>query len=58
MLVLARRVGEEIIIGRDVRVKINSIRGNRVVLGVTAPDEVSVRRAELDDKRGVEVELS
>lgn len=51
MLVLGRRVGEEIWIGDDIRVVVVDIRGNQARLGFDAPLEVSIRRSELDDGR-------
>jgi carbon storage regulator len=47
MLVLSRRPGQEIVIGDEVRLTVVSIRGNTVRLGITAPAETRVRRAEL-----------
>ena len=49
MLVLTRRVGEEVMIGDSIRVKIVAIRGHQVRLGLVAPDQVRMcpRRAAL-----------
>ncbi len=47
MLVLSRKLGEEILIGDDVRLVIYRIEGNRVRLGIAAPKGVPVFRAEL-----------
>jgi carbon storage regulator len=47
MLVLSRKVGEEIIIGDNIRVRIVSVQGNQIRLGFDAPREVSIQRAEL-----------
>lgn len=47
MLVLSRKLGEEILIGNDVRLVVYRIKGNRVRLGIAAPDGVPVHRAEL-----------
>lgn len=49
MLVLSRKEGEELVIDGGIRVKIVRSRGNRVVIGVEAPMEVSIQRAELCD---------
>jgi len=51
MLVLTRRLGEEIVIGEGIRVKIVLIKGDRVRLGVTAPDSVPVDRSEVNQRR-------
>ncbi|MCI0358789.1 MAG: carbon storage regulator [Planctomycetaceae bacterium] len=47
MLVLTRRQAETIVIGQCVAVQVLGIEGGRVRLGITAPAEVSIRRAEL-----------
>ena len=47
MLVLTRRVGEEIVIGDTVRVTIVSIQNGRVKVGITAPQQVTVHREEV-----------
>lgn len=44
MLVLTRKVGEELIIDGGIRVTIVRVRGNRVRLGIQAPLNVSIRR--------------
>ena len=47
MLVLSRKVGERIVIGVGVTVMVLVVSGQRVRLGVVAPDEVPVHRAEV-----------
>lgn len=47
MLVLGRKVGDEIVIGDNIRLVVVSIRGNQVRLGFDAPREVAVRRREI-----------
>lgn len=47
MLVLTRRVGEEMVIGGNIRVKVVAANGNQVRLGITAPSSVGVLRQEL-----------
>jgi carbon storage regulator len=47
MLVLSRKVNEEIVIGDNIRVRLVKIGGGRARLGISAPPEVSVHRAEL-----------
>ncbi len=47
MLVLSRKVDEKIVIGSDIVVTVLEIRGNRIRLGIEAPREVPVHRAEL-----------
>ena len=57
MLVLSRRVGEEIVIGGDIRISVVVIRGQQVRLGITAPKSVPVARLEIL-VRGVECAVS
>ena len=47
MLILSRRPEEAIMIGADVEVKVLGIEGDHVKLGITAPREVPVHRAEV-----------
>lgn len=47
MLVLSRRIGERIIVGDNIAIVVNRICGNRVVLGIDAPKDVRIMRAEL-----------
>jgi carbon storage regulator len=47
MLVLSRRAGQALRIGQSVEVTVVRIEGDRVVLGIAAPREVAVVRAEL-----------
>ena len=47
MLVLTRRLGEWISIGDDVVVKVVSVKGDQVQLGIDAPRAVPVHRGEI-----------
>jgi carbon storage regulator len=47
MLVLTRRIGEEVLIAGNVRVMVVAIKGKRVRLGITAPAAIPVIRPEL-----------
>jgi carbon storage regulator len=47
MLVLTRRLGEEIVIAGNIRVSVVSIKGKQIRLGITAPPSVPVARLEL-----------
>ncbi len=51
MLVLTRRVGEEIVIGDGIRVRIVALHNQRVRVGITAPPEVTVHREEVHLRR-------
>ncbi len=47
MLILTRRVSEEVMIGDDIKIKILGVKGNQVRIGVAAPEDVSVHREEI-----------
>ncbi|QDT11956.1 carbon storage regulator [Planctomycetes bacterium K23_9] len=47
MLVLSRKQAESIVIGNDIRITIERIKGNRVVVGIAASDDVPILRGEL-----------
>ncbi|MCE9606588.1 MAG: carbon storage regulator CsrA [Planctomycetia bacterium] len=47
MLVLSRKSQESIVIGGEIEVRIISIRGNMVRLGIEAPKNVSILRSEI-----------
>ena len=47
MLVLNRKIGEEIIIGSGIKVKIISVVDGNVKLGIEAPQDIAILRSEL-----------
>ena len=51
MLVLTRRIGQEIVIDGAIRITITAIDGNKVRIGITAPPAVRVDRAEVHRRR-------
>jgi carbon storage regulator len=51
MLVLSRRIGEEIVIGQDIRVRILQVDGQRIRIGISAPRTVTVDRGEVAQRR-------
>jgi len=50
MLVLTRRVGETIVIADNIRVTVVSVQGDRIRLGITAPEAVPVHRQEVHER--------
>ena len=51
MLVLTRRIGEEIVIDGNIRVTVIAVKGEKVRLGITAPPSISVDREEVHARR-------
>jgi len=51
MLVLSRKIGEQIVIDGCIRVTVVEVKGNKIRLGVEAPSHVSVDRAEIHARR-------
>jgi carbon storage regulator len=51
MLVLSRKVSESLLIGSDVRVTVLKVERNHVRIGIEAPGEVTILRAELVEER-------
>ena len=47
MLVLSRKIGETIVIGDQIQVKVLGIEGDQVKLGIVAPKSVKVHRSEV-----------
>lgn len=47
MLVLSRKPGEKIHIGDNITITVTYVKGNRVKLGIEAPEDVSIVRGEL-----------
>jgi carbon storage regulator len=50
MLVISRRKNETIILNRNITVTVMEIHGNRVKLGIVAPEEISIRRIECEEE--------
>jgi carbon storage regulator len=51
MLVLTRIVGEQIVIAGNIRIKVVAVNHNRVRLGITAPNDVTIDREEIHELR-------
>lgn len=50
MLMLTRREGEKIMIGRDIEILIAKIGNGQIKIGIEAPKNVSVHREEIFNK--------
>jgi carbon storage regulator len=51
MLVLTRNIGETIVIDGNIRVTVVAVKGNKVRLGIEAPELVRVDRQEVHERR-------
>jgi carbon storage regulator len=51
MLVLSRTIGEEIVIGAAICITVVAVQGDRVRIGINAPNDVLVDRQEVHKKR-------
>ena len=47
MLILSRKKGESLVLGGEIEVTVVDVTGDKVRLGIKAPENVSVLRAEL-----------
>lgn len=50
MLVLSRERNQRIYVGKDIIITIADIRGNKVRIGIEAPEEIHIVREELVNK--------
>ena len=51
MLVLTRRLGEQIVIDGNIRLTVVSVKGDRIRIGIEAPPSVVVDRQEIHERR-------
>lgn len=63
MLILTRKIGQSLIIGDDVEIKIVSIDGDNIKIGISAPKNVTVMRKELlevkdENKKAINIDKS
>ena len=47
MLVLSRKEEQQIVVDQRIKITVLQIQGNRVRIGIEAPQDVSIRRSEL-----------
>jgi carbon storage regulator len=58
MLILTRKVGEKIRLGKNVTIKVVKVIGNRVKIGIDAPESLNVVREELESEPAEETEVA
>lgn len=56
MLVLTRKIGEQIVIGDDIKIKIVEVKGKQVRVGIEAPRSVEVNREEIYQQKNANKE--
>jgi carbon storage regulator len=56
VLILTRKVGESIMIGEDVEVKVLGLRAGQVKIGIEAPKDLKVHREEIYERIRAEQE--
>lgn len=57
MLVLSRKIGESIVCNQNIEIKVLSVTGNRVRIGISAPTKVKVVRSEVLERQELEFTL-
>ena len=50
MLVLTRKLGETIVIGDNIVIKVVDIHGKQIRLGIEAPSEITIFRGEIHER--------
>ena len=50
MLVLTRKLGETIVIGDNIIIKVVDIHGKQIRLGIEAPSEITIFRGEIYER--------
>ena len=50
MLVLTRKIGEGLIIGEDIKIKIIEVKGGGIRIGIDAPRDKKIYRQEVYDR--------
>jgi carbon storage regulator len=58
MLVLTRKIGEQIVIGDDIKIKIVEVKGKQVRVGIEAPRSIEVNREEIYQQKNADKESS
>jgi carbon storage regulator len=58
VLILKKRVGESLMIGRDIMVVVVGIRGCQVRIGIEAPRATTVHRKELYDRLRADIPIA
>lgn len=50
MLILARKIGETIIIDGGIKITVTGVQGDQIKIGIDAPEEIKIYREEIHNK--------
>ena len=50
MLILTRKIGEALVIGKDISVTVMGIKGAQIRIGIDAPRDIKVNREEIHNR--------
>jgi carbon storage regulator len=50
VLILTRKLGESVVIGKDIVVTVSDIKNGQIKLGIEAPKDVTIKREEVYKK--------
>jgi carbon storage regulator len=50
MLCISRKMGESILLGKDIEIQVGGRKGGRIYLGIEAPKDVAIHRKETEHK--------
>lgn len=56
MLILTRKIGEALVIDKDITVTVMGIKGTQIRIGVDAPKDIKVNREEIHNRIAKEQE--
>jgi carbon storage regulator len=56
MLILTRKIGEALVIDKDITVTVMGIKGTQIRIGVDAPRDIKVNREEIHNRIAKEQE--
>jgi len=56
MLILTRKIGEALVIDKDITVTVMGIKGTQIRIGVDAPEDIKVNREEIHNRIAKEQE--
>ncbi|OAJ35350.1 carbon storage regulator [Piscirickettsia salmonis] len=58
MLVLTRKSGQEIFVGKDITIKVLSVVDGQVRIGIDAPRDVKIQRDDIKNKHPKQIKVA